>query len=111
MLPILRYRLRIPALETATTLDAYGSTNTVSVPSPGPAPFNSCPDTWGQLDTFEEFTELDARLTLKLKTRAEAEDFERAVVESTGAKMCWMIGRTTRAAYPLSGRMSSFLRA
>jgi hypothetical protein len=73
---ILRYRLRVAG---PPALDAYGSINKEG----GAISFDYAhPDTWKSLSKFDYFTELDARLTLKLKTRKEAEGFVKNLNEN-----------------------------
>jgi hypothetical protein len=71
---ILRYRLRVAG---PATLDAYGSINEAGED----VSFDNYrrPDTWKSLSKFGHFTELDAHLTLKPKTRTEANDFVKFV--------------------------------
>jgi hypothetical protein len=69
---ILRYRLWAPV---PPELDVYGSTNKEGEE----VAFDyTTSDKWEDLNTFEDFTELDARLTLTLQTKEEAESLANA---------------------------------
>jgi hypothetical protein len=91
---ILRYMLRVARQD----LDVYGSTNTGVISDPsGPDIFNySNPKTWEGLEPCEDYTYVDARLTLTLKTRKEADIFETFAATPDGTvSFMWIVADGT----------------